>query len=159
MVGVSAQILLPTDYYPHYKGRWMVEIVDRVGGDADDSGPVRVKVVMLAGPNKKQIGTMVELPVTHTAGPLSLCQALQKNFPKAKTPLDIYLKMSHYVCVYGALAPKTATLHTKSDTKWKPATVLKPSLAFVSLAALQTMAWTATKAVLKDMESPLPAQP
>eukprot|EP00961_Rhodomonas_salina_P153766 2071026-Rhodomonas_salina.1 len=43
----------------------MVEIVDRVGGDADDSRPVRVKVVMLAGPNKKQIGAMVELPVTH----------------------------------------------------------------------------------------------
>eukprot|EP00961_Rhodomonas_salina_P305711 3942007-Rhodomonas_salina.2 len=104
---------------------------------------------------------MVELPVLQTAGhvDISLCQALLENFPKAKTPLDIYCKMPHYVRVYGALASKTTTLHTKCDTKWKPTTISNPSLAFVTLAALQTMAWTATKAVLKDMESQLPAQP
>eukprot|EP00961_Rhodomonas_salina_P237531 3211003-Rhodomonas_salina.1 len=92
MVGASAQILLPADYYPSDKGRWMVEVVDRVGGDADDPGPVKVKVVVLTGPNKKQIGAVVELPVSHTAGPvdISLCRALLENFPKAKTPLDIY---------------------------------------------------------------------
>eukprot|EP00961_Rhodomonas_salina_P248850 3363360-Rhodomonas_salina.1 len=67
--------------------------------------------------------------------------------------------MPHYVRVYGALTTKPATPAKQRDTKWKPTTVSKPSLAFVALAALQIMAWSATKAVLKDMESPLPSQP
>eukprot|EP00961_Rhodomonas_salina_P039641 532442-Rhodomonas_salina.5 len=102
MVRTSAQLLLPADYYPRDKG-----------------------------PNKRQKGTMVELPVTHTSGSEDICTT------------SPFVKL----CWRTSHSDRLKCLR------------ISTSLAFVALAALQTMAWTATKAVLKDMESPLPAQP
>eukprot|EP00961_Rhodomonas_salina_P261885 3539533-Rhodomonas_salina.1 len=72
----------------------------------------------------------------------------------------------HFARVYGALATSTPVTAPTCDTKWKPTTVNKPSLAVAAFFALQALTWSAITLVadglgssLSKLAPPLPAQP
>eukprot|EP00961_Rhodomonas_salina_P259881 3511971-Rhodomonas_salina.1 len=73
---------------------------------------------------------------------------------------------AHFVRVFGAMATSTPVTAPTRDTKWKPTTVNKQSLAVAAFFALQALTWSAITTVVDGLGSPLsklapplPAQP
>eukprot|EP00961_Rhodomonas_salina_P145840 1963201-Rhodomonas_salina.1 len=102
VVGVSANLKLPLDYYPNNGGQWTVEIIDLVLDQKCNK--VFVKAVMVDGPITGDLGKTAWISITHKGRGKdhTLCQALLESFPQATTPQDMYKLQANYAWVYGA---------------------------------------------------------
>eukprot|EP00961_Rhodomonas_salina_P250659 3388485-Rhodomonas_salina.1 len=64
MVGISANIQLPSDFYPKDNGKWTVEVVDAT--TASKTKAVSVVCTMIDGPIAKEVGSVATIPISHT---------------------------------------------------------------------------------------------
>eukprot|EP00961_Rhodomonas_salina_P141186 1900850-Rhodomonas_salina.1 len=136
---------VPLDYYPNNGGQWTVEIIDLVLDQKRNE--VFVKVVMVDGPIASDFGKTAWISIMHKGRGKdhTLHRALLESFPQATTPRDMYKLQANYAWVYGAWQNTQPASSQQSDTKWKPTTINKQSLAFAALTALLTMTWMAAK--------------
>jgi hypothetical protein len=96
LIGHSAEFLLPQNYWPNDKGRWLVSCVDSVmvtGNDKKGSrtkkGNISMKVVLMDGPRRAQIGLLTEIQMS---GPQSIRNALKEARPDVINVQDIIVK-------------------------------------------------------------------
>ena len=127
LIGYSAEFELPQDYWPQDKGRWTVCCVDSTcvaGADKKGSrtkkGNISIKAVLIAGPNKSQIGKLTEIPVS---GPHSIRRAITEGSPTAIKVKDILLpspkpkQKSRLMSMVSQLATMTAVIAGSTDRK------------------------------------------
>eukprot|EP00961_Rhodomonas_salina_P096025 1291358-Rhodomonas_salina.2 len=155
---------MPKAFWPDDGGKWTVECmsVEQI------STNVFLYCTMIEGPITLDIGQESRIPMSHKKHrpDCSISAALKANYPNATTPCLIYQAQAHYACVYGAITGSVPVTAPTIDTKWKPTTVNKPSLAVTAFFRLQALTWSALSAVAGDIlsllsrrEPPLPAQP
>eukprot|EP00961_Rhodomonas_salina_P154507 2081313-Rhodomonas_salina.1 len=123
---------------------------------------------MLNGPVSKDIGEDTLIPMSNKkrCTDYSIRGALKTNYPNATTPLLILQAQAHYVLVFRAVTGSVPTTAPVRDTKWKPTTINKPSLAVAAFFVLQALTWSALSVIAGDIQSllslreaPLPEQP
>ena len=156
LIGTSTLLKLPVDYWPDDHGSWTVECIDTHIGE----NGIEVVCSMQDGPVKKDVGTITNIPVSSKRdSDYSIRRAIRENYSSAKTPRDVFEVQAHFARLYGEWTGTSPVSSQQCDSKWKPTTVNKPSLAVVALFALQTLAWAAVKNVCEGLDSPLSAKP
>eukprot|EP00961_Rhodomonas_salina_P057936 778477-Rhodomonas_salina.2 len=159
MVGISANMELPASFYPKDNGHWTVEVVD--ADHNEKTGKFTVTLVFLDGPVEQQrkAETTMSVSAPTKGADYSLCRAIREVFPTAKKPRDIRKVQANYLSVFGAWQSAKPVSSVQRDTKWKTTEVLKQSLAFAALVALQTVTWSVMTAAVRGIDSPLAPQP
>ena len=148
LVATSTLLNLPSDFWPKDQGAWVAECIDCVVSGKT----VKMVCSLVEGPVDKDMGAVVEIQMSPSARgkDYSIRRCLLENYPQARTPRQVYESQAHFARVFGAWTRSAPNQGAVPDTKWKPSTVNKPSLAVATLFALQAVTWAAISGVCKD---------
>jgi len=157
LIGTSCRLTLSETYWPGDKGEWKVECSDAEPRGVNDD--IALECTLISGPRRPTNNERVVIWMSeHNGKDFSARRAIRENYPRAKTPRDIYREQAHWARVFGE-RPAGESIPQSRESPVRNQIVYKSTHAFLVLSMIQQVAWAATVEISKGLTSPLSPEP